>query len=134
QADATLPDGRMRLLIARLEPYKTAVAMTLVLATVTQLLVLTEPQLLRLMIDRYVMRAASLTPGQFFGGVAMLVGAAVIVLTVARVARSVQESSIQTVARLAGDLQHLADRLPCTARMTIIVAHRLSTVVHADRI
>ena len=44
--------------------------MTLALATVTQLLMLVEPQLLRLMIDRYVMRAASLTPRQFFAGVA----------------------------------------------------------------
>ena len=51
----------MRLLLAHLKPYKAAVALTLLLATITQLLVLAEPQLLRLMIDRYVMRAASLT-------------------------------------------------------------------------
>ena len=92
----------MRLLLARLKPYKAAVAMTLVLATVNQLLVLLEPQLLRLMVDRYVMRAASLTPRQFFGGVGMLVAAGVIMLTLARVLRSVQEFSIQTVAQRVG--------------------------------
>ena len=92
----------MRLLLARLKPYKAAVAMTLALATVTQLLMLVEPQLLRLMIDRYVMRAASLTPRQFFAGVAALVATAVIVLTVARVVKSVQEFSIQAVAQRVG--------------------------------
>src|SRR5690349_19600691 len=89
----------MRLLLARLAPHKGAVAMTLLLASVTQLLMLAEPQLLRLMIDRYVMRAALLTPRQFFTGVAALVVAAVSVLMVARVMRAVQDFSIHAVAQ-----------------------------------
>jgi ATP-binding cassette subfamily B protein len=92
----------MRLLLAHLKPYKAALVMTLALATVNQFLLLVEPQLLRLMVDRYVMRAASLTPQQFFRGVAGLVAAAVIVALVARVLRSVQEFSIQAVAQRVG--------------------------------
>jgi ATP-binding cassette subfamily B protein len=92
----------MRLLLAHLKPYKAAVAMTLALATVNQFLLLVEPQLLRLMVDRYVMRAAVLTPEQFFRGVAGLVAAAVIVAMVARVLKSVQEFSIQAVAQRVG--------------------------------
>src|SRR5438128_1172084 len=75
----------MRLLLAHLKPYKAAVAMTLALATVNQLLLLVEPQLLRLMVDRYVMRAASRTPQQSSRGVAGLVAGGVMVALIARV-------------------------------------------------
>jgi ATP-binding cassette subfamily B protein len=92
----------MRLLLAHLKPYKGAVAMTLALATANQILLLVEPQLLRLMVDRYVMRAASLTPQQFFRGVAGLVVAAVVVALIARVLKTVQEFSIQSVAQRVG--------------------------------
>jgi len=92
----------MRLLLAHLKPYKMAVAATLALATVNQILLLVEPQILRVMVDRYVMRAASLTPQQFFRGVAALVAIAVVVALVARVVRSVQEYSIQAVAHRVG--------------------------------
>ncbi len=92
----------MRLLLAHLKPYKAAVAMTFALATLNQLLLLVEPQLLRLMVDRYVMRAVSLTPGEFFRGVAALVVTAVVVALIARVLRSVQEYSIHAVAQRVG--------------------------------
>jgi len=92
----------MRVLLAHLKPYKMAVAATLLLATVNQTLLLVEPQILRLMIDRYVMRAAALTPQQFFRGVAGLVLAAVVVALIARVVRSFQEFSIQAVAHRVG--------------------------------
>jgi ATP-binding cassette subfamily B protein len=92
----------MRVLLAHLKPYKMAVAATLLLATVNQILLLIEPQILRVMVDRYVMRAASLTPQQFFRGVAGLVLAAVIIALVARVVRSFQEFSIQAVAHRVG--------------------------------
>src|SRR4051794_7710005 len=92
----------MRLLLAHLKPYKTTVAITLGLATFHQVLMLVEPQLLRLIVDRYVMRAASLTPREFFRGVAGLVAAAVIVALIARVVKSVQEFSIHAVAQRVG--------------------------------
>src|SRR5688500_3834158 len=92
----------MRLLLAHLKPHKMAVAATLALATVNQILLLVEPQILRVMVDRYVMRAASLTPEQFFRGVAGLVLAAVVIALIARIVRSFQEFAIQTVAHRVG--------------------------------
>ena len=92
----------MRLLLDHLKPYRASIAFTLGLATITQLLLLLEPQMLRLMIDRYVMRAAELTPGEFFRGVALLVAAAVLIIMLARVVRTIQEFSIQSVAQRVG--------------------------------
>jgi len=105
----------MRLLIDHLKPHRAAVALTLGLATINQLLLLLEPQLLRLMIDDYVMRAAQLTPREFFRGVAGLVVAAVLIVMVARVVRTIQEFSIQSVAQRVGG-----------ALYSDVIAHTLS--------
>jgi ATP-binding cassette, subfamily B, bacterial len=105
----------MRLLLAHLKPHKGAIALTFGLATIYQLLLLLEPQVLRIAIDRYVMRAAELAPREFFRGVALLVAAAVVIVTVARLVKTVQEFAIQSVAQRVG-----------AALYADVIAHTLS--------
>lgn len=92
----------MRVLLAHLKPHRMALAGTLLLATVNQILLLAEPQILRVIVDRYVMRVASLTQQEFFRGVSGLVLAAVLIALVARIVRSFQEFSIHAVAHRVG--------------------------------
>jgi ATP-binding cassette subfamily B protein len=92
----------MRLLLPDLRHHAGAIATTFAIATVQQLLQLAEPQILRLIIDRYVLRAASIPQEQFLRGVLLLVGSSVTVGFLWRLARTTQEYSIGVIARRIG--------------------------------
>ncbi len=72
------------------------------LATVNQLLILADPQILRLVIDRYVMKLDSLARDAFIHGVLLLIGLSVIISLTARVARNLQDYTINRIARRIG--------------------------------
>lgn len=92
----------MRFLLSHIVPYSRTLAITFLLATVNQLLLLADPQILRLLIDRYVMRASTLAPAVFYRGVFLLVGAAVLIALLARVARIYQDYHIELTAQRIG--------------------------------
>jgi ATP-binding cassette, subfamily B, bacterial len=92
----------MRLLLPHIRNHAGAFAGTFALATVQQLLVLTEPQILRVILDRYVLRAASVPPDDFVRGVLTLIALSVAVGLSGRVARATQEYSIALTARRVG--------------------------------
>jgi ATP-binding cassette subfamily B protein len=92
----------MRLLLEHLRRHTAAFCGVFVLATVNQLLILAEPQILRVVIDRFVIPAASIPWPVFFRGVLTLVCAAVVVALLARVARNLQEYGTSVIAQRVG--------------------------------
>jgi ATP-binding cassette subfamily B protein len=92
----------MRFLLSHIIPYRRTLAITFLLATVNQILLLADPQILRLLIDRYVMRVSTLAPDVFYRGVFILVGAAVLIALLARVARIYQDYHIELTAQKIG--------------------------------
>ena len=92
----------MRLLLPHLRRHTSAFVITFAIATVQQLLQLVEPQILRVVLDRYVLRAASVEPEVFFHGVLLLVALSIAVAFLWRLARTTQEYWIALIARRVG--------------------------------
>lgn len=92
----------MRLLLPHLRHHTRAFVATFALATLQQLLQLVEPQILRLIIDRYVLRAAEVPRAEFVRGVLLLIALSIAVSLAWRLARTVQEYSVAVIARRIG--------------------------------
>src|SRR5258706_4801475 len=92
----------MKLLYAYLRNYWPIVALALVLATINQVFSLLDPLILRHVIDQYATRFQEYTTGQFFKGVSLLLGAAVGVAFVSRVAKNFQDYYINVVTQRLG--------------------------------
>lgn len=92
----------MRLLVRYALRHWRSLAVAFALATVNQLLLLADPQILRLILDGYVMKLDSVPRDAFIRGVFMLVGVSVAISLTARVARNLQDYTINRVARRIG--------------------------------
>src|SRR5919199_2593922 len=92
----------MRLLLAYLRPYWRLVALALVLAATNQIFSLLDPLIFRHVIDRYATRYREYTTGQFFRGVGLLLGAAVGVAFVSRVAKNFQDYFVNVITQRLG--------------------------------
>ena len=92
----------MRLLYAYLRTYWRLVALALALAAINQVFSLLDPLILRHVIDEYATRFSEYTTGQFFKGVGMLLGAAMGVAFVSRVAKNFQDYYINVITQRLG--------------------------------
>jgi ATP-binding cassette subfamily B protein len=92
----------MRLLVRHSLRHWRALAGAFALATIHHLLILADPQILRVIVDRYVLRVNELPAGTFAGGVLRLVALSFVLLALARLARTFQEYRINVVARRVG--------------------------------
>jgi ATP-binding cassette subfamily B protein len=92
----------MRLLWSYLRRYRWLLGLALVLATVNQVFSLLDPLIFRYVIDRYAMRFRQYTTGQFISGVTLLLGAAVGVAFVSRVAKNFQDYFINVITQRLG--------------------------------
>jgi ATP-binding cassette, subfamily B, bacterial len=92
----------MKLLFAYLRNYKGLVALALVLATINQVFSLLDPLILRHVIDEYATRFQEYSTGEFFRGVSLLLGAAVGVAFVSRVAKNFQDYYINVITQRLG--------------------------------
>jgi ATP-binding cassette, subfamily B, bacterial len=92
----------MKLLWAYLRRYRGLVALALLLATINQVFSLLDPLVFRYVIDTYAMRFREYTTGQFFRGVTLLLGAAVGVAFVSRVAKNFQDYFINVITQRLG--------------------------------
>src|SRR5688572_3635039 len=105
----------MKLLAAYLADHWRLVALALVLAAVNQIFSLLDPLIFRYVIDEYATRFSEYSTGEFFRGVSLLLGAAVGVAFVSRVAKNFQDYFINVItqrlgARLYSDgIQHSLD-------------------------
>src|SRR6476661_4027363 len=106
------PAEPMRLLYSYLRNYWKLVLLALFLAAVNQVFSLLDPLIFRHVIDSYATQRGKYTTGQFLHGVLVLLGAAVGVAFVSRVAKNFQDYVVNLViqqlgARLYSDgIQH----------------------------
>ncbi len=110
----------MRLLVRHSLRHWRALAGAFALATVHQLLVLADPHILRLIVDRYVMRIDELPRETFIRGVLWLVVASVVITMIARLARTLQEYRINLIARRVG-----AQLYAATVRHSLLLPFRI---------
>jgi ATP-binding cassette subfamily B protein len=92
----------MTLLYAYLRKYSGLVALALVLATINQVFSLLDPLIFRHVIDQYATRFSEYSTGEFFRGVSLLLGAAVGVAFISRVAKNFQDYYINVVTQRLG--------------------------------
>ncbi len=92
----------MKLLISYLKQYWQLVALALFLAAVNQIFSLLDPWIFRMVIDNFATRYQEYTQAEFFKGVATLLGAAVGVAFVSRVAKNFQDYYINTITQKLG--------------------------------
>src|SRR3984893_378531 len=92
----------MKLLYAYLRNYWGLVALALALATVNQVFSLLDPLIFRHVIDEYAPRFKEYSTGEFFRGVSLLLGAAVGVAFVSRVAKNFQDYYINVITQRLG--------------------------------
>jgi ATP-binding cassette subfamily B protein len=92
----------MTLLVAYLKEYWRLVALALVLAAINQIFSLLDPLIFRYVIDEYATKFQDYTTAQFFRGVGLLLGAAVGVAFVSRVAKNFQDYFINVITQRLG--------------------------------
>jgi ATP-binding cassette subfamily B protein len=92
----------MNLLTRYLSRYWPLVAFALVLAAINQIFSLLDPLIFRYVIDRYATRYRDYTTQQFIHGVTLLLGAAVGVAFVSRVAKNFQDYFVNVVTQRVG--------------------------------
>jgi ATP-binding cassette, subfamily B, bacterial len=92
----------MKLLYSYLRNYWRLVALALVLAAINQVFSLLDPTILRHVIDEYATKFSEYSTGAFFRGVSLLLGAAVGVAFVSRVAKNFQDYYINLITQQLG--------------------------------
>ena len=92
----------MNLLVAYLRDYWRLVALALVLAAINQIFSLLDPLIFRHVIDEYATKFQEYTTGEFFRGVSLLLGAAVGVAFISRVAKNFQDYFINVITQRLG--------------------------------
>ncbi len=107
----------MKLIWRYLQAHRRKLMGTLILATINQVFSLLDPQIFRLIIDRYASRFEELSRAEFFGGVLVLLVASITVAFISRVAKNFQDYHVSVVtqrvgARLYGDSIAHAFSLP----------------------
>jgi ATP-binding cassette subfamily B protein len=92
----------MRTLYRYLKPYWRFVLLALLLAAINQIFSLLDPLIFRHVIDRYATQYDKYTRIEFFKGVALLLGMAVGVAFVSRVAKNFQDYFVNVVTQRVG--------------------------------
>jgi ATP-binding cassette subfamily B protein len=92
----------MKILYSYLRHYRGLVGLALALATINQVFSLLDPLIFRHVIDEYATRFQEYSTGEFFTGVSLLLGAAVGVAFVSRVAKNFQDYYINVITQRLG--------------------------------
>lgn len=92
----------MQLLLSYLRKHWELVGLALLLATVNQVFSLLDPLIFRYIIDNYATRFHAYSTSQFVSGVSLLLGAAVGVAFVSRVAKNFQDYYVNVVVQRTG--------------------------------
>lgn len=92
----------MKLLYTYLRQYWKLIFFALFLAAINQIFSLLDPQIFRIMIDKYATRYQQYSTGEFFKGVLVLLLAAVGVAFVSRVAKNFQDFYVNVITQKLG--------------------------------
>src|SRR5438552_7321748 len=89
----------MPLLFKFLRPYRWVLVLALFLAAINQIFSLLDPQVFRIVVDRYGTKAGTMPPQQFILGVAGWVALSVGAAFVSRVAKNFQDYYLNVVTQ-----------------------------------
>ena len=92
----------MRILLGYLKQYRLLILFALLLAAINQVFSLLDPLIFRHIIDRYATKYDQYTTGEFMRGVLLLLGAAVGVAFVSRVAKNFQDYFVNVITQRLG--------------------------------
>ncbi len=92
----------MKLLLTYIRHYKKILLGALGLAIINQVFSLLDPQIFRLIIDKYATRASSLTHTEFFQGITLLLLGSIGVAFVSRVAKNFQDYYVSVITQRVG--------------------------------
>jgi len=92
----------MRLLLGYLKDYWRLVVLALLLATINQVFSLLDPLIVRHVVDDYASRPHQYSAHDFFRGVGFLLGAAIGVAFISRVAKNIQDYYVNVVTQRLG--------------------------------
>ena len=92
----------MRLLWQYLKNYRNILIGALVLATINQVFSLLDPQIFRLIVDKYASKAGQISHTDFFHGVILLLLASMGTAFVSRVAKNFQDYYINVITQRLG--------------------------------
>jgi len=92
----------VQLLIAYLRRYKKLMFAALLLATINQVFSLLDPQVFRMIVDRYATKVGSIPRADFVRGVLLLLLAYVGVALVSRIAKNFQDYFVNVIAQRTG--------------------------------
>src|ERR1044071_96625 len=92
----------MKILFSYLKKYWPLVALTLFLASINQVFSLLDPYILRYVIDNYPTKYEQYTRSEFFRAVSLLLGAAVSVAFVSRIAKNFQDYFLNVITQRLG--------------------------------
>src|SRR5690349_11327034 len=92
----------MALLFRYLRDYRGLIGLALLLAAINQVFSLLDPLIFRHVIDEYATKFEQYSTGEFFRGVSLLLGAAVGVAFVSRVAKNFQDYFINVITQKLG--------------------------------
>lgn len=92
----------MRLLYSYILRYKRLAVSALILATINQVFSLLDPQVFRLIVDRYAVNAGQMPRDEFMSGVGLLLLAYVGVAMVSRIAKNFQDYFVNVISQRTG--------------------------------
>ncbi len=92
----------MKLLLAYLRPYRGMVVLAIALAVINQVFSMLDPQIFRIITDRYAMHIDTISRPDFIRGVALLILAFIAVAMVSRIAKNFQDYYINVVSQSVG--------------------------------
>lgn len=93
----------MKLLFQELFKHKGLLVGALVLATINQVFSLLDPQLFRMIVDRYATQVDTLEPRDFILGVGLLLLGVVLVAFISRVAKAFQDYYVNVITQRVGN-------------------------------
>jgi ATP-binding cassette, subfamily B, bacterial len=91
----------MDILKRYLRPHRRLIVLAVVLAVVNQVFSLLDPQIFRLIVDRYGTKAAAIPPAEFARGVTLLILAFIGVAMASRIAKNFQDYFVNVVSQSA---------------------------------
>lgn len=92
----------MKLLFSYLKNYWKLIVLALILATVNQVFSLLDPQIFRIVIDKYATKYQQYSTGEFFKGVILLLLLAVGVAFISRIAKNFQDYFVNVITQRLG--------------------------------
>ena len=92
----------MQLLLSYLRPHKGMIVLAIILAVINQVFSLLDPQIFRIIVDKYASNIATIPRAQFISGVGLLILAFVAVAMVSRIAKNFQDYYVNVVSQSVG--------------------------------